>query len=761
MRHWILSFCFLISAKALMACGPWYPYGEDIRFSLFSPNLFDDGGMNDFYYSASNFSETTAPAYVNDPNVNDWHKLCGEKISKSLVHEAIYSLSAKEIVNVRSEHPFVKKMLELGRRDFLEYLAFAKKHSYLNGQMLDPWEKEDSKLRLKRKKALGEAKKLAGQAIDPTLKRRYAFVAIRLAFYNTDPIEVSRLYRSYFNGIEDLGVDLYAKYYELQGKELSAERNFQVAQLFEQIPTKRRGLNALFDREIESAEVLKFAKTDAEKANVLLMYSLRKAERQFSAIQAIYSLDPKSSLLPFLIVREINKLEDWILSPTYTAFGPAMRTEVSYDASQDMIRQGVLSDQEYARKMLSWINSNKSNMDPELVSSAVALLQFMTENPEGAYQTLNKANFSSEEREVWKKRMLGILKVAAFASTDLQSIELSMYLEGEYAGRERYLFLLGRLFEFRGNLSAAASLYSHLNVGREYYDNSFVWAEPKGLTTYNISFYTDYFDYFDANYSAQDLVKITEFARNAIRETPELQFLVSRINNDKFRLLDLIGTKYLREANLTKSLSFLEQVPKTYWESDTNKYAFYLAANPFYADFYSEHRPTEADTISYTKYEVVKKLNGLIELEKTQTGNAKAKTNFLIANCYFNMTTYGNSWMMRRSWWSANIYNTVFVDNDEFNKCILARAHYMKAAEASQSDEFEALCLRMAGRCESYELYFDTEYDYDFDYDKVGGYREFMFNKNTTYKLLKQKYPDWHDELISNCYSFNRFYGMI
>lgn len=760
MRHWILSFCFLISAESLLACGPWYPFGEDIRFSLFSPHLFD-GGMNDFHYSASYFYDTDAPTYLDDPNVNDWHKLTGEKVSKELVHEAIYSLSAKEIVDARSTHPFVKKMFELGRRDHLEYLAFAKKHSYLNGDMLDPWGKEDSKLRLKRKKALGEAKKLAGQAVDPLLKRRYAFVAIRLAFYNSDQVEVSRLYRSYFNGLEEMGVDLYAKYFELQGRELNAERNFQVAQLFEKIPTKRRGLNALFQREIESAEVLNYAKTDAEKANVLLMYSMRKGDRQLSTIQAIYSLDPKSSLLPFLIVREINKLEDWILSPTYTAFDPVMHPDVDFDDSQEILHQRLIADREYARKVLAWINSNKTNFDPELVSSVVALLQFMTENSEAAYQTLNKVIFSGEDREIWRKRILGILKVAAFASTDLQSIELSLYLEGEYEERERYLFLIGRLFEFKGNLNAAASLYSHLNVDREYYDNSFVWAEPKGLTTYNISFYSDYFAYFDANYTAQDLVEITQFARNTVRETPNLQFLVSRINADKFKLLDLIGTKFLREANLTKSLSFLEQVPKTYWESDTNKYAFYLAANPFYADFYSAHKPTEADTIVYTKYEVVKKLNSLIELEKTQTGNAKAKTNFLIANCYFNMTTYGNSWMMRRSWWSTNTYNTVFVDNDEFNKCILAKAYYMKAAQASQSDGFEALCLRMAGRCESHALYFEHEYDYDFNYEEVGGFGEFMFNKNTSYKLLKQKYPDWHDELVSNCYSFNRFYGMI
>jgi hypothetical protein len=125
------------------------------------------------------------------------------------------------------------------------------------------------------------------------------------------------------------------------------------------------------------------------------------------------------------------------------------------------------------------------------------------------------------------------------------------------------------------------------------------------------------------------------------------------------------------------------------------------------------------------------------------------------------MTTHGNSWMMKRSWWSKYSHNTVYVDSDEFNKCITAKSYYMKASSASETDMFEALCLRMAGRCESYMLYFDEDYDYDFDYDPYGGFREYMFDKNTSYKALKNKFPEWHMELVSNCHSFNRFYSAI
>src|SRR3989338_8645017 len=220
-----------------------------------------------------------------------------------------------------------------------------------------------------RKKVIAEAKKLAEQAVDPSLKRRYAFVAIRLAFYNADQVEVSRLYRAHFSGKEELTIDYWAKYYALQGMESGAERNFKVAQLFERIPTKRRGLHVLFDQEIEREDVLRLAKTNEEKANVLFMYALRKTDRQLASIQAIYALKPKHSLLSFLIVRESNKLEDWVLSPTYTAFAPVMRPDGVYDPTQELIHAGVLEDREYARKMLSWVNSAKSNLDPELVSS--------------------------------------------------------------------------------------------------------------------------------------------------------------------------------------------------------------------------------------------------------------------------------------------------------------------------------------------------------------------------------------------------------
>ena len=67
MKHWIL-FTALLFASQSFACGPWYPYGDEVRFSLFSPELFDNGTMSRFYHTANQYGELFQAAPDNDLN---------------------------------------------------------------------------------------------------------------------------------------------------------------------------------------------------------------------------------------------------------------------------------------------------------------------------------------------------------------------------------------------------------------------------------------------------------------------------------------------------------------------------------------------------------------------------------------------------------------------------------------------------------------------------------------------------------------------
>ena len=764
MKHWIASIFFLASVNLAIACGGWYPYGEDIRFSLIDPSLLDDGGMGEFYYSADFFSDIYVHTAYDDRNVDDWFNTCAGKASKEDVFEAIYRLSALEIVDKQSTHPFVKNMIALGKSADLEYLAFAKKYSYLNTVTSDPWEREEDDLQKTREVAMKSAIKKAKKSKNAHLKRRYAFVAIRFAFYNEDLNKVSELYTDYFAGTHELTIDLWAHYYQLHDESNSAARNFAVAQLFAKVPSKRHGLFFMFDREFTPDDVLNFASNDAERANVLAMYAIRAKNRQLNEIKQIHQYDPNNALLPFLLVRELNKLEDWVLAPTFTAFAPVMRpgNGDTYEMSSatELIKKGVIADKAYARTFLTWLKSIESTVDSDLFEVTSGLLHFISDDARGALAVFKRSNFKDERLGEWKQRMIGMLAIAADESKGIESLNVDVFLKENYTHKDRFVFVLGRLFEFRKDLGNAALFYSQLNTDDSNWQ-WFAWSEPKGRTVFNVSFYADYFDYFDANYKAKDVQKILDYAVQLKAKNSKFEQLSEVITKDKMRLLDLIGTKYLRQNELVNSIATLKNIPTSYWTSEDTHYAHFLGANPFYANFYSEHNKTVGDTVSYTKLEIVEKLHGMLEDAKTQKGNELAKTNFHIANCYFNMTTHGNSWMMRRSWWSTYSDNTVYEDSDEYNKCELALAYYVKAAEASTTPEFDAVCYRMAGRCESYKLYFDHEYDYNVDYDSQGGYREFMFNKNTYYKLLSKEFPQWRDELVTNCNSFNRFYRSI
>ena len=227
------------------------------------------------------------------------------------------------------------------------------------------------------------------------------------------------------------------------------------------------------------------------------------------------------------------------------------------------------------------------------------------------------------------------------------------------------------------------------------------------------------------------------------------------VKKDLPRLYDLLGTKYLRQNKLQASLKSFEQVNDTLWRSKHYYYKDYLDANPFYTDFYSEHSPTKGDTVRYTKTEIVRRLLYYLgQVDKT-TGKEKAFYHFQVANCYFNMTQYGNSWMMRRYFWTTAATHTGLEDDEEYFQCKLAQKHYLEAGHHGKTDEIAALALRMAGRCEKYKLY-DLNGDYQGeDYD---GY---IFSKNKYYQKLKADYPEHYEPLISNCQSFTGYYAKL
>ena len=642
----------------------------------------------------------------------------------------------------------------------INYLKFAKSCTPYSQITYNPWGKgKDSKTKQRTKKIKLALKKCKSEK-NESLKKRYAFLAIRLAYYAENASQLNSIYTTYFSSNKSDVIDYWASYFKLCFEPTSIERNIELAQVFEKCPNKRFAINQLYDRDFTLETTLNEAKTNREKGNVIVMYALRNPGKCADLIQKLVKIDSSNPQLSFLLLREVNKMEDWILTPKYNLFPPTM-----YDAyySEDQTEQynlRIVSDKQYIREFTSWMKTVRFEEDDMrfLQEISIAYLTQITGNNKEALMLLNKISPQKNTTYAYLKNQLSLLFIVDGSTNDnwiFDDNNKALLQNSQVANYSNFLFAVGREAEFNKQTSVAACLFSHLNKNDNYRDSE-AWKAPNQVTNLYGDFFTNYFFYVDAQYS---IAEVKELIQNIENDNFRSPWLTEFVAADSERLYDLLGTKHLRENELDKAISAFSKVSDSTWNKDEYSYKYMLNANPFSTDFYTEHEKSKYDTITYNKYQIAKKLQAYIKKGDDVTNPHRAKDYFIVANCYLNMSYYGNSWMMRRYWWSTNLVKSGMIDDEEFARCDLAKKYYKKAFNLATNDMQKALCLRMMGRCEKYALYDDTEFDWDFDYDKYGGYLSYLFTKNKSYQALEENYPEEYSELISNCETFSEYYA--
>lgn len=760
MRNWIVFTIILISKTITLACGPWYPYGEEIRFSLFSPSIFMGNAYNPFHYNADSYGFQLDFLPEEDPNILLWNSYCENQPLLIDTYLAIYKLESNELEDRNSSNTFVQYLNRTQDKSAIDYIQFAKSCSRFSQVTYDPWERGGDQLKKQRNKKIKAALKKCNSTSHEILKKRYAFLAIRLAYYAGNEQKVRSIYANYFNHEKTDVLDYWARYFLVCFEPSSAKRNVDLAEIFEKCPDKRFAANQLFDREISLDQSLKATQNNREKGNVMVMYALRNPGQCANLIQNIVQEDPTNPQLSFLLLREMNKIEDWILTPKYNLFPPSTYSYYYTDEQKEQYRIRIANDKAYASEFLGFLKnvSVTDSSTRQLIEISKAYLTQITGNPLEAIGMLRKMGNTTNGNYDFLVQQLLLLSEVSHSKSDewiYNEKWISLLQNKQAMNYSNFLFAVGREAEFNNQTTAAAYLFSHLNKNMEHWESE-AWKAPNQVSNLYGDFFTAYFFYLDAQYSIAEVNDLIQSVEN--KRYPNA-WLTTYVRQDLERLYDLLGTKHLREQNLTAAISAFAKVSDETWNKDEYSYKYMLNANPFANDFYTEHEKSVNDTVTYTKFEIAKQLQKFIDEGNDRANPDRAKSYFLAANCYFNMSYYGNSWMMRRYWWSSNEVKSGLIDDDEFARCNLAKEYYKKAYDAATNPKQKALCLRMMGRCEKYALFDDHEFDWDFDYDQYGGYAEYIFSKNKSYRLLQQNYSAYYDELISNCESFSKYYS--
>ncbi|MBY8961678.1 hypothetical protein KJK34_02815 [Flavobacterium sp. D11R37] len=763
----VFTAILLSSSITVSACG-FYPFGEDVRYCFFKPEYFGFTTYSEFNYTANYFE----PGQVFDeqhlpPNDEAWFNYCEGKVPVGSIHQAVYEMD-KSSLDANSDNLMVQYLYAVKDFEAIQYLRFAKECELANAFIADPWERNDTINIRARSLFIYNAMEGECMAKNPLIKERYLFLAIRLAFYDQDFERVREIFDSNFKGRANKGiVYYYSLYFRALAEEDPSLQSFMAAQVFANAPDKRFVVYGSFDTELPLDEVLQHAQTNEERANVYLLSAIHTPDRALSQIKGMYANNPHSEGLDFLLLREMNKIEDWVYTPYYSMFEPSVtlqRHNSNYDDSVKMILQRVPQDRQYAQQLFDFINSaNLSGVyNPQFWQLIKAQLEFVCNKYSNCLTTIKKLEHNTK-LSVQEQSQLE--KIKALALTARQP-EGSTIIEEEikpiifkHKADSRFLFSLGRELEYRGNTTDAALLYSHLDASYQDYigtgsDNPF-WKSKSTKGYGYVNYFTDYSGYIDAVYTPGQLKALIQDIEGNHSSDTITQWQYSILKNRLPFLYDYLGMKYIRQDRLAEAASSFRKAGTAYWQENYSawetgdSFGNQFDANPFYQIKYTSDFIPVKDKFSLNKYSVTRKLIQYLNRANSVAEKDRDYYYFLAANCYYNMTDYGNAWMMRRTSSSAYMADRNIEDEKEYRECNLATYYYGLALKHAKTDKFRALCLRMQAKCA--ENKWSSSYS-DYYYGERPKY------VNPYYEKLEKNYPQYYKELAGNCTYFEDYF---
>jgi len=558
-KYLVFTTLLLSSFSNVFSCG-YSPYGEDIRYSLFLPDYFKYTDFSAFNYNTQLFGFDYEYQKQYESNVDDWHNLTQKKVPVEDINECLNTLKLTDITS-NSQNKFLQYLYKNKLNNVIQYLIIAKQCEDVNNfEYDDPWERGETK-RVDITPFFNKLQQLIDKEKSNYLKRKYAFLTIRTAYYNGNPKLINTLFEKHFSqGKKD-----YLYYWALYFNAFQNENaSVDIANIMAYSPEKKYAAYYYFHDQFNLENALAHAKSNQEIANIYAYASVQRIEPNLDYLKNIYQNSNQSRILDFLLLREINKIEDWIYTPYYTNYLPSIEfSNYWWNENQDIVysteklRERSEKDRMYAKQVLDFVNTVDYSKikDISLWKAVQIQLLFMTKDYEIC---LNKIK-AFEKQYSDEKVFAQIEKIKALCIISHQEIGKAIIKEEakpiilKYLNDERFLFSLGRELEFRNNLPDAMALIAHGNQKGDkyfgdYYTNTVEWQGNRLKNSGNLKYFYEYFDYLDFVYSANEMQIVINKLNTKIDDDFS-KTIYSQLLKDKNYLTDLLGTKYPIEIN--------------------------------------------------------------------------------------------------------------------------------------------------------------------------------------------------------------------
>ncbi len=714
-----------------MALGPASPAaatcadagGPEDR-SFFSPEIIEDPSSEPFFYSDAAFynGKTGMVEEYRDSlqaaNLEEWAGFFEQKVPREDLAYLLYKMDLPEldglIFSLKGKEAALRPRAKALREPLssrktsavkaLDYLGFAKRVEPLatrRGEREEFEAKEDmpaaSDVVARAGELIEGARGRLKDVSDPFLEQRYHFQILRLFFYSDQYERCLAYYEEHKNAFDKEGsvkyraMDLAAG--SLYRQKEFGKANYLYSLIFGRYPALKKSAFRSFhpQEEADWRQTLALARDLREKTVLWQMFGIRADGA--AAIEKIYALDPRSALLPLLLVREVNKAEE--------------------------------ADKKTPASLLSTVRKIADAGDaykPYLWELALAHLFAIDGDLRSAQDYLEKASKSIGDNPVlgMQARMSRLYAWVRALAVPVKGLE-------DYLAKE-LVWLKTAPNPRAGNLhswapSALAKVYAY---GRDMVRSMMLSDEPSS-------------DLY------QDNAKIDEFISflGKPEKTSFDRFLAGRFSYDVDQLGELKALNHLYSGRF-------KEAAEAFGGIDTRAK---LKADPFLVHIKDCHDCdfTAPKKTTYTKDSFAKRLHALFREAQGQ-GEAAARASFELANGLYNMSYFGNARDVYETYHGN--FPPELARNREMGP---AEQYYRRALELSADREFKARAAFMAAKTEHNRLYasFSPErpYGYD-DYFEKRGFPAGDYYKLLKDSYSDTKY---YAEILEECGYFKRW----
>ncbi len=706
MKNWMLYILFLSSPLVSRSCG-WWPTGEELRFSLFSSHLADVPDASPLFYSTQYFNDYEADAYLGPTeNLNEWYDYFGQSVKQSEIDELIYSYPiGKPAVGIEQNGLMIHfksgKHLEAS-----DYIIFAK--TVEQAIYRDHWSKKEIDIeKVESLIVYGENK--MNQTTEQYLKLRYAYQLVVMSYYLNDSYKAAYYHKNFvMTSPEKSVIKSWSAFYLANQTPGRINRLYELSKVFNECKSKTKYIYNVFGNEAaEFEKVLELCENDKERAVVLGIQAFKNPGKSLFQIRNIIRLDPSSELVDLLLIREINKMEDWYYSDYYSSYGSGIGQNCWECEAFEFIREvNFATDKAYLKTFLKYaeeITVKEKELNRPLWFTSMSYMSNMLDDEKKTvkYSNLAKGNNPSNKikGQIFMNDLMTLVRYSEEWDEQFQTELMNQLLEVSEYKDEIYRFdrfkselmlAISRRYLEKGEVVLAALFES--KVENEVTERHNYWDRNGGYQA---------FDLLNENANSKDLDELFELWNKEDKTVLE-SFLMSDLQPYKWRLTDLWATQYFREEKLEKALEIYETVPDSVWQVTNGELHYYykgeLENDPFetniYGRFYNE--PSE---VTYTKPEFVAEILRLKKLIKANDKD-KARHAFLLGNAYYNMTVNGNSYYYTEYSWGG--YRKEMNRNQtNYNYPHRALEYYKMAESFATNKAYAAMCHRMKLKCMS------------------------------------------------------------